>query len=246
MDKEQFRPRLSQAEWNVIQALRKQNDRRILVIGDLHAPFIRKGYLEHCLEVQEKYQTNHTIFIGDIIDNHFSSFHPTDPDGFGAGEELDRAIAQIAEWHKSFPGSDVVLGNHDKIILRKIFREGVSMRWIKTFNEVLQVPTWNFDKEFMYDGVKYIHGLKGGSVNGAMTKARNRNVSIVQGHWHAKSYVRWHVSDTDRIFAMQVGCGVDEDAYAFAYAEDPMERWVISCGVVLENGQLPIVEPMKL
>ncbi|MHA2254358.1 MAG: metallophosphoesterase [Candidatus Kariarchaeaceae archaeon] len=224
----------------------RSKERRVLVVGDLHAPFIREGYLEHCMAVRDKYNTNHTIFIGDIIDNHYSSFHPTDPDGYGAGEELDRAIDQISVWHSEFPDADVIIGNHDKIIMRKMFKEGISMRWVKTFNEVLNTHSWTFDKEFEYDNVKYIHGLKGGAVNGAMAKARNRGISIVQGHWHAKSNTRWHATDNQRIFAMQVGCGVDEDAYAMAYAEDPMERWIISCGVVLENGQLPIVEPMRL
>jgi hypothetical protein len=222
-------------------------DKNILVVGDLHAPFIREGYLEHCMRIRDKYRCNHTIFIGDIVDNHYASFHATDPDGLGGSDELDFAIDQIRPWHKEFPNADVVMGNHDKIILRKIFKEGISKRWIRTFSDILEVPTWLFHKDMVeYDNVKYIHGLKGGAVNGAMTKAKNRGKSIVQGHWHSRSYVRWHVTDNDRIFAMQVGCGVDEDAYAMAYAEDPMERWILSCGIVLENGQSAIVEPMRL
>jgi hypothetical protein len=35
------------------------------------------------------------FFIGDIIDNHYSSYHESDPDGYSAGEELDRAIDMI-------------------------------------------------------------------------------------------------------------------------------------------------------
>jgi hypothetical protein len=220
--------------------------KNVLVVGDLHAPFIRKGYLEHCMRVRDKYRCNHTIFIGDIVDNHYSSFHATDPGGMGGDDELDYAIERLDAWHQEFPDADVILGNHDKIVLRKIFKEGVSKRWIRRFSDVLEVPSWQFVEGIEYDNVKYTHGLKGGAVNGAMTKAKNRGKSLVQGHWHSRSYVRWHVTDNDRIFAMQVGCGVDEDAYAMAYNEDPMERWILSCGVVLENGTLPIVEPMKL
>lgn len=220
--------------------------KNILVVGDLHSPFIKKGYLEHCIMMYKKYKCNHVIFIGDIIDNHYSSFHPTDPDGYAAGEELDRAIDILAPWHEAFPNADVVLGNHDRIILRKVFAEGISKRWIRKFSDVLNTPTWTFVKNIEYDGTLYTHGIKGGSVNGAMTKAIKRGKSIVQGHWHTHSYVRWHITDTQRLYAMQVGCGVDEDAYAMAYADDPMSRWVISAGVVLENGTLPIVEPMNL
>ena len=56
----------------------------ILVVGDLHEPFTRKGYLEFCKSIYYKYNCNEVVFIGDIIDNHYSSFHDTDPDGRSA------------------------------------------------------------------------------------------------------------------------------------------------------------------
>jgi len=61
--------------------------KNILVVGDLHAPFIRKGYLEHCMRVRDKYRCNHTIFIGDIVDNHYASFHAPIPSGSVAWNE---------------------------------------------------------------------------------------------------------------------------------------------------------------
>ena len=101
----------------------------VLVIGDLHAPFIKKGYLEHCKKIYKKYKCNKVVFIGDIIDNHYSSFHDTDPDGFSAGQELDRAIAMVQKWYKAFPKAFVCIGNHDAIICRKAFSAGMSNRW---------------------------------------------------------------------------------------------------------------------
>ena len=49
------RIRLSQSEHDMI--LRKReleeviSDKRVLVIGDLHAPFIKYGYLEFCQQI---------------------------------------------------------------------------------------------------------------------------------------------------------------------------------------------------
>ncbi len=68
-----------------------KNTERVLVIGDLHTPFEHEDYLAHCKAVAKQYKTTHTIFIGDVIDAHFSSYHETNPDGYGAGEELERA-----------------------------------------------------------------------------------------------------------------------------------------------------------
>jgi len=193
------RLRLTPSEVAFIEQKRLENtEERVLVIGDLHAPFIKEGYLDHCIDISEKYQTNRTIFIGDIIDNHYSSFHSTDPDGYSAGEELQRAIDQIAGWYEAFPEADVVLGNHDRIIVRKAFSAGVSEKWIKGFDEVLETPNWNFDLQFEYNGVLYIHGEGGGGQAGAMGKALNKRKSIVQGHWHTQNHINWNVSEVDR------------------------------------------------
>ena len=52
--------------------LEKQDN--ILVIGDLHLPFLREGYLEFCREMKEKHKCNKIIQIGDILDFHYSSY----------------------------------------------------------------------------------------------------------------------------------------------------------------------------
>ena len=88
----------------------------ILVIGDIHEPFAIDGYLEFCFEQYKKYNCNKVVFIGDLLDNHFSSYHATDPDGFGAGEELTRAMSKIKKWYQYFPEALVCIGNHDAIV----------------------------------------------------------------------------------------------------------------------------------
>ena len=59
---------------------------RVLVIGDLHEPFCLDEYLDHCIETYEKHNCNQVVFIGDVIDNHYSSYHESDPDGMGGGD----------------------------------------------------------------------------------------------------------------------------------------------------------------
>ena len=81
-------------------------ERRILVVGDIHAPFNHPAYLDFCSDVYAKWNLNQVIFIGDIIDNHFSSFHTTDPDGLGGGDELDLAIDEVQKWYAVFPKAD--------------------------------------------------------------------------------------------------------------------------------------------
>ena len=98
-----FRPRLSGNKKVAYDYINK-SERRILVIGDIHAPFTLDGYLEFCEDMYARYNCNQVIFIGDIIDNHYASFHATDPDGMGGGDELDVAIEHVKLWSESFPG----------------------------------------------------------------------------------------------------------------------------------------------
>ena len=103
MGKEE-RPRL---KGKILKAYKNliQDQQRILVIGDLHEPFCLEGYLKHCKDVYAKHNCNKVIFIGDVIDNHYSSFHDPDPDGMGGGDELDLAIYKLSRWYKGFPNS---------------------------------------------------------------------------------------------------------------------------------------------
>ena len=199
--------------------------RRILVIGDLHAPFTLPGYLDFCKEIYAKYNCNQVLFIGDIIDNHYSSFHTTDPDGMGGGDELDMAIKQVRLWYEAFPKADVTIGNHDRIIMRKAFDSQIPKRWIKSYNDVLGTPKWKWVENVVYDNVLYEHG----EGSQAATKARNNMMSSVCGHTHTACYTQWFVGKKFRIFGMQVGCGIDAKSYAAAYAKN-FKRQAIGCG----------------
>ena len=86
-----FRPRLRGNKLKAFENITKK-ETRVLVIGDLHEPFSLDEYLNHCAEVYAKYNCNRVVFIGDVIDSHYSSYHESDPDGMGAGEELEFAI----------------------------------------------------------------------------------------------------------------------------------------------------------
>lgn len=207
----------------------------VLVIGDLHEPFTLDGYLSFCVEMYDRFRCKQVVFIGDVIDNHYSSYHETDPDGMSGGDELDIAVAKLAPWVQAFPKAYVTIGNHDRMVMRKAFSGGIPKKWIKGYNEVLEAPGWKFVDELVIDDVQYIHG-EGGT---ARVKARNDKFSTVQGHLHTQAYVESLVGRTSCIFGMQVGCGIDRRAYAMAYAQTGPKP-AIGCGVVLDHGRMPI------
>lgn len=203
---------------------------KVLVIGDLHEPFCLEGYLSFCKKMYKKHKCNKVVFIGDIIDSHYSSYHETDPDGMSAGDELTLAKKKIKKWYKVFPKADVVIGNHDRIVMRKAFSGGIPKVWIRDFTDVLEVESWNFLDRVVYDDVQYLHG-EGGT---ARTKCRADMMSTVQGHLHTQCYTEWYVGAKFKVFGCQVGCGIDHDSYAMAYAKRG-KKPAIGCAVIIDG-----------
>ena len=167
------RYRLTRKEIDALMASRVKVDgeNRVLVIGDIHAPFTRKDYLQFCIDTYNKYKCNKVVFIGDIIDNHYSSYHETDADGLGGDTELTLAIEMIQDWYKAFPDAYVTVGNHDAIIMRKAQSSSIPSKWIKNYNEVLGTPKWKWVTDVVIDDVRYVHGHKSSK---ARTAAKER------------------------------------------------------------------------
>ena len=221
-----IRPRINAQQKKALDYLRTK-ERRILVIGDLHCPFELDGYFEFCLDSYDRFACNQVIFIGDLIDSHATSRHETDPNGLSAKTELEQAIADLQKWREAFPVADVIVGNHDRVVMRRAFSSSIPSMWIKSFNEVLGT-SWNWSERMEYNGVQYVHG-EGGT---ARTKAKNDLQSTVQGHIHTQAYVEWMVGNRTKLFSMQVGCGLDRETYAAAYAKH-YKKQAIGCGVVI-------------
>ena len=239
LENKESRPRLKGSLLANHQMFTKNED-RVLVIGDLHEPFCLDRYIDHCLETYYNYNCNRIIFIGDVIDNHYSSYHETDANGMGGADELELAISRIAKWYDVFHKADVLIGNHDRLIMRKAQTSAIPSKWIKEYKDVLEVPGWNFVDRVVYDNVQYLHG-EGGT---AHAKCRADMMNTVQGHLHTQCYTQHFVGQNFKIWGMQVGCGIDHDSYAMAYAKRG-KKPAIACGVVL-GGHTPINVMMDL
>jgi len=235
-----FRPRLRGNVKKAYENITKEES-RVLVIGDLHEPFCLDGYLNFCKTQYKIHNCNKVVFIGDIIDNHYSSYHETDSDGLGGKTELDFAINKLKRWYKTFPDADVTLGNHDRIIIRKAQTSNIPSKWIKEFGEVLETPNWRFVTETNIDGVRYVHGDKS---NKPATAAKRDMISTVSGHYHTDMYTHWYFGKDRSIFAMAVGCGIDSKSYAMGYMQGGKKE-AIGIGIVI-GGHTAFNVPMNL
>lgn len=194
----------------------KKKGYNILAIPDLHAPFIHKDALRFVQDTYAEYDIDEVVFLGDIIDNHFSSFHDSDPDGMAAGEEILEARRQLEAWKTAFPIAKVMIGNHDAIPMRKAFNAGLSKHWIKGIDEVYDLDGWDFVQNYTIGRNFFTHGL---GMN-VLTRSRQLGLNVIQGHLHSKFHCTLMAVHPEPTFAVQAGCLIDHKSYAFAYGKD--------------------------
>ena len=217
--------------------------KNVLIIGDTHLPYEKEGYLDFCIEQYDKWNCDTVIHIGDLIDSHATSRHPSIPDAYGAGDELQYTIRKLRSWYRAFPDMKVVIGNHDIRSYKIASEYGVAAKWMKGFADVLEVPNWQFEESYEINDVLYIHGTGSSGQNAAHQRALNLGQSVVMGHLHTESSIIYHQVANKAIFGMIVGCGVNEASYGMNYAKNFPRKSIMSCGVVL--GDQPILCMMK-
>jgi len=215
-----------------------------LVIGDQHEPFTHPNYLQFCKDIAKKYHTKETIFIGDLTDLHAISRHQSESVAYGAQQEYEMTLAKVQQWTKAFPKAKFCIGNHDTIPERQAATLGMPPSFLKNYRELWNLPKkWEIGTEFIIDNVMYSHGTGSGSKDGALNKAVQERMSSVQGHAHAYAGIKYSANHRDLIFGMNVGCGIDVKAYAFAYGKHLTKRPILGCGVVF-NSSNAIFVPM--
>ena len=223
--------------------MRETDTRNVLVVGDLHCPWDLDEYLPWVLEQYDTYNCNQLIFIGDVLDSAGYSYHEQNPDLPSAGDELNFAIKRVQRWYNEFneEGTKVIIGNHDRMAARKAMTGGIPSAWLKSYSEVLGTPNWEFVERYVQDNVQYVHG-EGGT---ARTKCRADMMNTVQGHLHTQAYTEHYVGKKFRVYGTQVGCGIDHDSYAMAYAKYG-KKPAIGGAVILNNGKTPLNLLMEL
>lgn len=214
----------------------------VLVIPDTHSPFEHPEAIAFCRAMQEKYNCGTVIHIGDVVDNYAISRYDKDPSSMAISAEYEETLRKLKAWYKTFPTVKVCIGNHDARIFRKVALAGLPANWLKNLRDILEAPsTWEFEFTHEHNGVIYTHGTTTSGDMSALNMAKENRQSTVIGHLHTVAGVRYIASRKSTIFGMNVGCLVDDTAYAFAYGKETARKSILSCGIVL-NGKTAIVE----
>lgn len=214
------------------------------VFSDPHIPFNHPNYLQFCIDTFKQHGVGQIVCCGDLVDHHAISRHQKETCAKSAYDELDMSIAEVKKFVKAFPKLRLCKGNHDDIPARQAATLGIGERYLKSFSQLLELPkTWEIEEEFIINDVLYKHGINCLGKDGALNAAITERMSTVIGHSHAFGGCKYQANKRDIIFGLNVGCGIDIAAYAFAYGKHSKNRPTLGCGIVF-NESHAIFVPM--
>lgn len=224
----------------------KNNNKVILVISDLHAPYTHPDAVSFLQAIKNKYKPTRVILSGDEADFSAISFHDHDPDLDAPGKELQKAIDTLKPLYKLFPTAEVLESNHGSLVMRKALSNGLSRKYFKGPGDILEAPktwSWHFDISLkLPNGTDcYFHHSKGANVK---KNSQAMGSSFVQGHHHESFEIQYWGNPNALLFGMTVGCLVDSKSLAMAYNKNNLRRPVIGCAVIVDS--IPILIPMVL
>jgi hypothetical protein len=215
----------------------------VLVIGDPHEPACHPGYKAFCSDLRDKFNANRTVIIGDICDNHAISFHAANPMCPGPKDEYDLTRSRMQLWYRAFPKAIVTIGNHDARVARLAESVKIPSFYLRNYSEVWGTKTWKWVEDIVIDDVYYFHGTGRSGLHPAFNAMKDMLMSVVMGHCHSAAGVKWRANPSRRTFGMDVGCGIDIDAYQFAYGVHLPSRPILAAGVVIDGVPQHFVMP---
>lgn len=202
----------------------------------MHAPYSHPDALKFLTKIKEVYSPDKIICIGDELDFHAMSFHPSDASLYSAGDELKAGRDMLWEIEHLYPKMTVIESNHGSMAYRKAKVAGIPKEIIRPYESVLDVKHWKWVNQLELtlpnkQPCFFTHGLSANT----RTLLTSKMMSAVQGHFHEKFEIVYHGNGERLNFGMTVGCLIDDSSMAFAYNKVFPKRPIIGCGMIIDS-----------
>ena len=208
----------------------------ILCIPDLHFPYHHPDTFKFLGKIKEMFKITKVIQMGDIVDQHGLGKWSPEPDAKGNLDELELARQYIQQLGKMFPVMDVLMGNHDLRVAKKLKESQVPSVFLKDYKEVYQLPKgWTVRTKFEHNGIVFAHGDGFSGRLAAIKMAERIRKSCVIGHVHFDGGILYSSGLNDMIFGMNTGCLIDAEAFAFHYAKNFAKAPVLGVGLIIDG-----------
>lgn len=221
--------------------------KRIICISDTHFPYHHRDTFIFLRAVRDDYDINSVCHVGDVVDNHYPSFHEMEAGCLGGDEELREARIACRKLEEIFPVMKIALGNHDLLPKRKANAANIPLDWVNDPNTVYELEggwDWSTSHYIPYgDNLKFllVHSV---GIN-LKVNAMRYSHSSVQGHHHSTFGIYYNKDIDVTRWAMGTGCLIDPDSPAFSYdKKNVVSRPILGLGAVIE--ETPMTIPMTL
>ena len=217
-----------------------------IFISDTHAPFHHKDTFAFLEAVKDWYEIEIAKSVGDVVDNHSSSFHPIEYGCLSAKEEHTRAKKFVQQLHELFPEMTVSIGNHCAMSTRKAREADIPLEHIKSYNDMYEIEGWKWTDRDYFKVDKYNHCLMVHAMSrNTLTNAKTHSHHSVQGHHHGTFGIEYFADTEVLRWSMTVGCLIDTSSPAFNYSRGyTNNKPILGVGVLVEDR--PLLVPMQL
>jgi len=223
--------------------LKRYNNDRVLIYGDLHAPYQDKGALDFLADINREYKPDRVIDVGDTLDQHPLSRFPKDPSANTVIKEFNKAKKVIKKLGKIFPRVDIMKSNHCERLYMRATHAGIPREYILPYKEVIGAPEgwrWHEDLTITINATRkqifFAHTKAGSTLN--IAKAYGSHVAF--GHKHNLFGVQYFTVPSGEYFAIDVGSLISDKGYPFQYNKGSAYRPTRGCFMIVEGQPIPI------
>jgi hypothetical protein len=215
----------------------------ILVIPDLQIPFQHAYALTFLKSVRDEYNPDLVVCVGDEWDNCALSRYPKDPDGMSAGDEYRKAKRASRPYYEAFPNVYLCESNHRERLYKRAYEAGIPREMVRETHAYMGAPEgWVWADQWVFDGIIFEHGDRASGANAGEKLIDANHASVVYGHHHDSPGITYRKKANKILFAMNVGCLIEQSAYSMSYTKHNRNKPVLSCGIIIDG--VPQIIPM--
>lgn len=214
----------------------------ILVLGDLHSPFVHTKALKWVLELAKEYRPDSIVQIGDAYDMFSFSSFPRSSDYIKPSDEIEHGRALLeclwSDLQKASPKASCyqLMGNHDARILKRVLSSLPEVESLLDFRPIFSfkgVRTLKSERDELFIGdICFMHGFR----SKLGDHAKHNGMKTVCGHSHHGGVVYHRLGDKI-LWELNAGFLADTDSAVFNYTRQrKISNWTIGCGLIDEHG----------